>query len=58
MSDESLAVKYIEYMDRDEKDPGNTWDDFFDWVGLPIKCRKDLFVGLIIEQAREILNHD
>jgi hypothetical protein len=56
--DESLAVKYIEYMDKDEEDRGETFDDFFDWVGLPIESRKDFVVGLIIEQAREILKNE
>jgi hypothetical protein len=55
MSEESLAVKYIEYMDKDKADRGETFDDFFNWADVPKKNRSDFAVAAILKQAKEIL---
>ena len=53
MAEESLAVKYIEYLDMEDR--GTTFNDFFDWVGVPMEHRTDFAVAAILKQAREIL---
>jgi len=49
---DSLAVKYLEYMDREDR--GETFNDFFNWVKLPLEQRSDFVVGAIIKQAVDI----
>ncbi len=53
MAEKSLAVSYIEYMDKE--DHGKTFNDFFDWVGVPMENRTDFAVAAILKNAREIL---
>jgi len=50
--EESLAVKYIEYLGKEDR--GKTFNDFFDWVGIPMRNRTDFAVAAILKQAMEI----
>jgi len=55
--EESLAVKYLEYLDLKDNimgGLGNTFNDFFDWVGVPMENRTDFAVGAILKQVQEI----
>ena len=49
---ESLAVKYLEYLDKE--DCGETFNDFFDWVGIPMEQRTGFATAAILKQAMEI----
>lgn len=58
MAEESLAVKYIEYLELQDVimgGLGNTFNDFFDWVGVPMENRTDFAVAAILKNARELL---
>lgn len=50
--EESLAAKYLEYLDKPDR--GETYNDFFDWVGIPMYQRNDFAVTAILKQAMEI----
>ena len=50
--EKSYAVKYLEYMDMEER--GETFDDFFDWLGVPVNQRNDFVVAAILKQAAKI----
>jgi len=51
-----LAHKYLEYLDKEDR--GNTYNDFFDWVGIPIEQRSDFVIAAILKQALEIQEVD
>ena len=53
MAEESLAVKYIEYLDKEDR--GTTFNDFFDWVGVKEENRTDFAVAAILNRVRKIL---
>jgi hypothetical protein len=53
MAEESLAFKYLEYMDKEDR--GETFDDFFDWVGIKKQFRTDFAVAAILNQAQKII---
>jgi hypothetical protein len=53
MAEENLAVKYLEYIEL--RDSGTTFNDFFDWVGVPMENRTDFAVAAILKNAREII---
>jgi len=55
--EESLAVKYLEYLDLKDNimgGLGNTFNDFFDWAGIPMRNRTDFAVAAILKQVQEI----
>jgi hypothetical protein len=52
MTEESLAVKYLEYMSKEDR--GETYNDFFDWAGIPMEQRSDFALAAILDQARRI----
>ena len=52
MKDESLAVKYLEYLDKEI--PDATFNDFFDWAEVPTELRNNFGVAAILKQAAEI----
>jgi hypothetical protein len=58
MSNENddLAKKYIEYMDLPEGERGTTFDDFFDWVDVPVEQRTDFAVAAILNRAQKLLD--
>lgn len=46
-------IDYVkEYIAYSDTYPNATWDDFFDYVNLPIKQRTDFLIGLIVMQAQ------
>lgn len=51
LDNSDLADKLIEYMDM--PDHGVTFNDFFDWVGIPENERTDFLVACIVNQALE-----
>lgn len=51
-----LAKKYIEYMDLPEDQRGTTFDDFFDWVDVPVEQRTDFAVAAILNRAQKLLD--
>lgn len=53
MTEENLAVKYLEYLELEDK--GTTFNDFFDWVNVPMENRTDFAVAAILKNAREIV---
>ena len=52
MGEESLAVKYLEYLELEDR--GTTFNDFFDWVEVPMENRTDFAVAAILNQAQNI----
>ena len=52
MAEESLAVKYLEYLELENR--GTTFNDFFDWVGIPMENRTNFAVAAILKQALEL----
>ena len=49
-----LAKKYIEYID-DPRHSESTFNDFFDWVGIPMKNRTNFAVAAILKNVRNII---
>lgn len=50
-----LAQKYIDYMDMPKEKRGTTFNDFFDWVDVPVEQRTDFLVGAILNRAQLLL---
>ena len=53
MAEKSLAVCYLEYLELENR--GQTFNDFFDWVGIPMENRTNFAVAAILKQARDIV---
>jgi len=51
-----LARKYIEYMDLPQDKRGTTFNDFFDWVDVPMEQRTDFLVAAILNRAQLLLS--
>lgn len=51
----NLSIKYIEYMEMPEEKRGTTFNDFFDWIGVPMEQRNNFVVAAILKNAREII---
>lgn len=52
---ECLGKRYLEYCDIPEEERGTTFDDFFDWVGVPLEQRNNFAVGAILNRAQKIV---
>jgi len=50
-----LSKKYLEYCDKPEEERGVTFDDFFEWVGIPPEQRTKFLVGSILNRAQKII---
>ena len=53
--EESYAEKYLEYLGKSDRPDDDTWNDFFDWAGLPMEQRSDFIIAAILKQAQEII---
>lgn len=54
LNEQSLAYRYIEYLDLTEKGSEKTVNDFFNFVGLPSYQRSNFVYACILRQAQEI----
>jgi hypothetical protein len=43
------------YLDYTEKHDGGTWNDFFDYAGVPMSDRSDFACAAILNKARTLL---
>jgi hypothetical protein len=52
---DDLGRKYLEYMDMPEDKRGTTFNDFFDWVNVPMEQRTDFLTGAILNRAQKLI---
>lgn len=53
----TLGKAYVLYTDNKEN-KGKTFDDFYDYVGVPKECRSDFATACLLKQAQRVINEE
>jgi len=51
----SLAEKYMAYVDMNRGDEKKTFDDFYDWAGIPDEQRTSFGTAAMLNEVQEIV---